>query len=307
MHTIKKASVFFLCLCLILTAAGCAGSSGGTQGAKGKGTRSAEPVIRTPSADGAAVYANEAAAIDASHADAGYIMVSYTGSNAKVKMQITLPDATVYTYDLHGGWEVFPLTGGSGSYKVVVLENAYANQYTTALSQTVDATMADEFGPYLYPSQYVWYTADSAVVPLSRQLAEGADTDLDVITSVYNYVTQNIAYDNDQAQNTTSGYLPDVDDVIARKKGICFDYAALMAALLRLQNIPTRLEIGYSGSAYHAWISAYTKEQGWVSGIIQFDGSTWTLMDPTLGANNDNESVKKYIGDGSHYVTKYLY
>lgn len=30
-------------------------------------------------------------------------------------------------------------------------------------------------------------------------------------------------------------------------------------------------------------------------------------MDPTLGANNDNSSVKDYIGDGSHYQTKYIY
>ena len=41
--------------------------------------------------------------------------------------------------------------------------------------------------------------------------------------------------------------------------------------------------------------------------IISFDGKDWTLMDPTLAAGNDRESVKKYIGDGTHYTVKYHY
>lgn len=80
-----------------------------------------------------------------------------------------------------------------------------------------------------------------------------------------------------------------------------------MGAMLRSQGIPTKLEVGYSGDAYHAWISSYTKESGWIDGVIQFDGDTWTLMDPTLAAGNSASSVKKYIGDGSNYVVKYSY
>ena len=64
-------------------------------------------------------------------------------------------------------------------------------------------------------------------------------------------------------------------------KGICFDYASLMAALLRSQGIPTKLVVGYSGDAYHAWISVYLDEIGWVDKIIEFDGKSWSLIDPT--------------------------
>ena len=80
-----------------------------------------------------------------------------------------------------------------------------------------------------------------------------------------------------------------------------------MSAMLRSQGIPTKLEVGYSGEAYHAWISTYIKESGWVDNIIQFDGNSWTLMDPTLAAGNSADSVKKYIGDGSNYIVKYSY
>ena len=35
-----------------------------------------------------------------------------------------------------------------------------------------------------------------------------------------------------------SGYLPDVDKVFTENTGICFDYAAVMATMLRTQAIP---------------------------------------------------------------------
>ena len=80
-----------------------------------------------------------------------------------------------------------------------------------------------------------------------------------------------------------------------------------MTAMLRSQDIPTKLVVGYSGEAYHAWISVYLEEQGWVDNVIEFDGKSWSLMDPTLAANNDSSAVKKYVGDGSNYTEKYCY
>ena len=71
--------------------------------------------------------------------------------------------------------------------------------------------------------------------------------------------------------------------------------------------MPTKLVTGYSGKAYHAWVSVYLEKRGWVDHIIFFDGKKWTLMDPTLGANNDEKEVKKYVGDGSNYTEKYVY
>lgn len=80
-----------------------------------------------------------------------------------------------------------------------------------------------------------------------------------------------------------------------------------MAAMMRTQRIPTKLEIGYSGEVKHAWISAYVTEIGWIDNIIEFDGSSWTMMDPTLAASNSKASVKKYVGDGSNYTLQYSY
>lgn len=48
-------------------------------------------------------------------------------------------------------------------------------------------------------------------------------------------------------------------------------------------------------------------ETGWIDNIIEFDGKDWSLLDPTLGANNKSKDVKKYISDGSKYIVKYTY
>lgn len=69
-----------------------------------------------------------------------------------------------------------------------------------------------------------------------------------------------------------------MDDTLKTKKGICFDYAALMTAMLRSSGIPTRLDIGYATNIYHACISTYLDEQGWVDNVIKFDGKNWTMM-----------------------------
>ena len=92
--------------------------------------------VRTPIASGVTTYKNEKATLDASNVSEGYIMVKYTGSVGKIKIQITKSGSETYTYDLNnsGVYEVFPLSEGSGSYQVKVFENIQGNQYSQAFS-----------------------------------------------------------------------------------------------------------------------------------------------------------------------------
>ncbi len=274
----------------------------------GGGDRDNTPEVLVPEAPGQVVYSNELASIDASHLSQGYVMVQYTGTVSKVKLQIQTPSGVTYTYTLRDGYEAFPLTDGNGSYKITVWEQRPATgDYISALSQTVEVSIENEFSPYLYPNQYVDFSPDCETVALGASLSEGASNDLDVVARIYEYVTQNISYDYDKAETVQSGYVPDVDQVLKSGKGICFDYAAVMAAMLRSQRIPTRMEIGYAGDVYHAWISTHIEDLGWVNGIIEFDGSQWKLMDPTFAANSSEKDLKDFIGDGSNYQTKYVY
>ena len=95
---------------------------------------------------------------------------------------------------------------------------------------------------------------------------------------------------------------------LAEKKGICFDYASLMAAMLRSQGVPVKLVVGYTGEIYHAWLNVWSEEDGWVDGLIYFDGKDWKLMDPTFASSGRQSSaIMKYIGNGANYKAKYLY
>ena len=310
----KKSSRLLSAVLLIMIAAssfsGCSKGNGDISSASastGKKRQSALQIL-TPQASGSTVFGNEIISIDASNTGEGYVMVQYGGSAAKVKLQITIPDGTVYTYTLGGGsYETFPLTGGNGSYHLDILENVRDDLYALAFSQDIEVNISDEFKPFLYPNQYVWFTEDSQAVKLGREISNKSSNDLSYVQNVYHYVIENIVYDDKKAENIPTDYLPNLDQTLKDKTGICFDYASLMAAMLRSQSVPTRLEVGYSGEAYHAWVSVYLKEKGWVDKIIQFDGKSWSLMDPTLAANNSRKAVGKYIGDGSHYTVKYSY
>lgn len=310
-NRIRKTSLVYLAIlicCFGLCACGDSSSntpSNETTKSTEKGERDNTSVVLVPEASGVTVHTCDSAVIDISNISEGYIIADYVGTNAKVKLRITGPDGVTYTYDLHGGNEVFPITAGNGSYTIGVFENIAETKYSTALSFTVDATVTNEFGPYLYPNQYVNFNAASLPIAKAVDLAYTANTDLEVVENVYNYIIDHFTYDYDKAKSVVSGYLPVVDDVYRANTGICFDYAAVMATMLRSQNIPTRLEVGYMGEEYHAWISIYIEDIGWINGIIEFDGSTWNLMDPTFASTS--KSPTDFITENSKYLTKYVY
>ncbi len=277
----------------------------------------ASGTVLTPSASGEAVKRNSSAIIDYSNVEDGYIMAAWTGGDApKLKVQTKGPSGVTYTYDLRtdGDYETFPLSDGSGEYTVTVFKNVSGKKYASVLSAKLEASLTDEFTPFLRPNQYVYFTEDSAAVEMAATLTSeaGAEENLDKVAAVYNYVINNITYDKEKAKTVKSGYLPDVDEVMSSGKGICFDYAALMAAMLRSQGVPVKLVVGNAASGrsvvYHAWLNVWSEEDGWVDGVIYFDGSDWKLMDPTFASNGkQSSSIMEYIGDGSNYTAKFLY
>lgn len=250
---------------------------------------------------------NDTVIIDITYASLGYYYITYLGQNPKVKLQVTGPDGIKYTYNLDDRDTVLPISGGSGSYELVLYENLSGKQYATAYSGSFDVSLKDELLPFLYPNKHVNFTQDSKAVTLAKELTASCPTDLDSVGSIYHYITGNISYDYDKAESVEYNYVPEIDKVLAEKKGICYDYASLMTAMLRSLSIPTKLQIGYAGDTMHAWISTYIKDIGWVDGIISFDGNAWTLMDPTFAANSEASALKKYIGDGSNYKLLYSY
>ena len=80
-----------------------------------------------------------------------------------------------------------------------------------------------------------------------------------------------------------------------------------MTAMLRSQNVPCKLVVGYAGANYHSWISVWTEENGWIDGAIFFDGHTWKRMDPTFASSGEGDpEIMDFIENGE-YRALYLY
>ena len=262
----------------------------------------AQITLLRPEASGDLTETNQYATIDYSNTRDGYVMVKYLeDTNSRIRVQISGP-GTTYTYNLSiGDWEVFPLTDGSGDYKIKVYKNIVDNKYSLSLSLSCEVSLASEFAPFIRPNQYVNYEDASNTMNKAASLVAGKTELLDKVAVIYQYVVTTLSYDYDKAASVTSGYLPDLDAVLAAKKGICFDYAALMTGMLRSQNVPCKLVVGYANETYHAWISVWSSSTGWIDGAIYFDGVSWQRMDPTY-ASSGSTSIDKV-----QYTSKYFY
>lgn len=253
------------------------------------------------------IFSNSYSEIDASNSAKGFIKIKYNNKTEKKLKVIIECGSDKYTYDLNGKGEYdsYPLQMGNGKYKVSVFENITGNKYSTKQTATIDVKLTDENSPFLVPNIYVKFSETTAAVKKANELTDGVTDELEKLDIIYNYIISNIIYDTEKAKTVKSGYLPDVDDTLSTNKGICFDYASIMAVMLRAEGIPAKLVTGYSSnlSAYHAWNEVYTKETGWIIlNEMYLDGDEWKLMDSTIASTAKQSRSPKVM----EYTTKLM-
>lgn len=263
--------------------------------------------VLTPEAPGKKTLGSSPLILDISNQDQGYLTAESDSDDSRMNIQLTAPSGVVYSYFLEPDEQtVLPFSEGSGEYLITCYQQVDGNQYAALYTETLTIKLQNEFLPFLYPNQYVDFSSKSEACKLAASLVKEDMTDIDILKTFYTYVTSHISYDYDKADSVEAGYLPDVDDTLSTGTGICFDYAALTTAMLRSQDIPCKLQIGYSVDVKHAWIDVYIRGSGWVTKAVSFDGDTWKLMDPTFDANSDgDEAIQEYIGDESNYTVQF--
>jgi len=164
-------------------------------------------------------------------------------SNFRYTVQGTIPEPTVSQLE-----EVLPLPSDTGDFR---RELALPNSIPTAVQTTVDSVTKGLSSPYEQARAINDYFTDGK---------------------------QGFTY-----SETTLGNGNDVlADFLKNKQGYCEQYAAAMAIMLRLRDIPSRVVVGYTPgnpaengersvttNDAHAWVEAY------------FAGIGWTWFDPT--------------------------
>ena len=110
----------------------------------------------------------------------------------------------------------------------------------------------------------------------AAELMEHSTTTEEQAMAVYRYIARYFRYDyglyHAVLAKEITHYTPDPLRTLNARKGICYDLAALYAALLHSQGISVKVVKGYFDSVYHAWNSVYDAENDrWVSLDVTMD------------------------------------
>lgn len=311
--TMLRGIIAFACALTLGFAAGalsgCSDESAGTADQKAAESTSGPAFERPPLASAlfnpAGAISSHDSMIDVSSLSQGYVAVSARNAN-RLKF-LVVKDGEECDYDLPGDATplICPLAMGDGTYRFSVMQNTSGDQYVALNSTQADVALASEFEPFLRPNVFCCYEGGSAVVAKANELSAGARNDGEVLSRIYTWITENISYDTPKAARLAdlSGYVPNPDETLADKKGICLDYASLGAAMLRSQGIPCKIVTGYllPDNIYHAWNVVYL-DGSWTSPQLSVDASTWTRIDLTLAAGGDAAAQA-----GKDYIDRYTY
>ncbi len=234
---------------------------------------------RWPADPGSSIKSNGQLKIDVSYTGDGYFWAAIQKSSSKkMKLRVKHNKQTL-TYNLNNKaqYETFPLQMGDGKYEISLYENISGKKYSAAGKISIKVKLSDPEGCFYYPNQFVNYKPETDAVAKSDELCAGK-TGAEAYEAIHTYVVQNYRYDFIRALKIQAGELPDIDTCYSKKKGICQDLSALTCCMLRVQEIPARLMIGYADNNYHAWME------------FDLDGKQYRF-DPTAEINGSKVKV----------------
>jgi len=191
-------------------------------------------------------------------------------------IQVSMPGQPAYVYVVRAREDSgFPLQMGNGTYTVGVLEQVEGTKFRQVDRKQVEIDLQDSRVVFNQSIQNIAWTSDSAAAKKAADLVKGKTTDDAKLKAIYEYITRTIVYDFDKINRITTDYIPSPDATLRERKGICYDYSALFAAMLRSQGISAKLIKGYCDyvDVYHAWNEVY------LDSLKQ-----WVVIDTTVDA-----------------------
>ncbi len=214
-----------------------------------------------------------------------------------------------YVVGTTSGTIVVPLNVGNTAYRIrlMYLYDASRSAYLPFEDKTINLNLSDENVPYSVPNVTVNYKLSDNVIKESMELVKGCKSEMEIVEAIHKFVLEKYTYDYDTANGIKAGtivsYNPDVQRAYKTRKGICYDYAAVFAAMLRIQGIEVKLVTGYpsegfEAGAYHAWNQVYdSATKSWYTVDITWDSSYYH--------NNRSFTLKKNSANYSNIVYYY--
>lgn len=143
---------------------------------------------------------------------------------------------------------------------------------------------------FIYPSPQTH--ADPAIAEWAAAFFPDQRPFMEAVLEFNHALKSEIAFDPAATEITTS-----VSEVFAMKRGVCQDFAHLMIAALRSQDLPARYVSGYilthprpgeprleGADASHAWVSVFVPGYGWID------------LDPTNDLLVNDQHIRIAVG-----------
>ncbi|MGE4284096.1 MAG: transglutaminase family protein [Clostridia bacterium] len=230
----------------------------------------------------------------------GKISLSGYTDQEKIKILVAKGKSQVW-YDVmlkDGNFnEEIWLAQGKGMYTISIMVNEYDRKYSYGPKFTI--MNLKEVNPFLVPAKHIESHADE-IKQLAEDIINGKKTDKEKARAIYDWVIGNIRYDyekyalhKDKQYDNQYGALY----TLKAKKGVCYDYAALTAALSRAAGLQAKVVKGEgklgSYTGFHAWNEIYSSEE-----------ERWVSIDTTFGVNNEKSFFDNADFDESHVKTE---
>lgn len=215
------------------------------------------------------------------------------------------------------GAKIINSNGAKQLYVSSTIKSNETKVYKVIRRVTVDsikynANLAKCSGNYKSFKDYKLYTSpesriestNSLIISKAKSLFKGISNPYSKAKKAYEFVNLNMDY-NYSSSYSNKGAL----SALKTHNGVCFDYSALMVALLRASGVPARIATGYwvnSSSSVqngdylrHAWVEFYLPQYGWIP------------AEPTVSYTSSGKKIVPYnyfssLPNSDHIVTSYL-
>lgn len=229
------------------------------------------------------------AAVDTNQSENGIVSIlPYdTSDDSSYYLVMVIKDQTQYTYFLKDKITI-PLQMGDGKYDIYTLKHIYGNSYYYLEKSTINAKIKENV-VFIQSIQQINWDEEMGIIKKTKELVSNAKNDNEKLEIIHNYVVSNMKYDYKKINTLTKDYVPSIEEIAKEGKGICYDYSALFAAMLRSEKIPTKLIMGYqkNSTVYHAWNEVYIEGK-------------WLTVDTTVDQVNGKRSTE-IIKDSNLY------
>ncbi|MEW6697544.1 MAG: transglutaminase family protein [Bacillota bacterium] len=213
--------------------------------------------------------------------------VQLAGKTEKEKIKIMVDKDNKQTwYDIkpvNGMFlEEIWLTQGKGTYTVAVMVHEYDRKYSYGPQVVVENT--EIVNKFLVPTKHIESNNDK-IIELAKEITKNKESHRDKAKAFYDWVTSNIRYDFEKyGKHRNADYDNEYGAVhtLEIRQGVCYDFAALTAALGRAAGLQVKVVKGEGISGefrgLHAWNEIYIVED-----------KQWINVDTTFGALTGND------------------